>query len=146
MNLAILQDIDKLLAHSRDCKRDLEVLEKDRAVYARKREEEDLAQLIKRLERLEIDASTMMSDFVSVGRREEGKRISKGLHDTFACLNNLFQGLKKAKENLNHAYIHPEEIAQLKIDWGRFMKAIGQIQTHLHYGKTYTGDGRLPIE
>ena len=143
MGLAIVQDIRKLMAVTENVKRALKVLEEDNAVWARRREEKDLTKLIERVKELETNVSVMMSHFVAVSRRDEGGRITEGLHNAFACLNNLFQDLKKARRDLNDAYIHPGEIKQLEIDWGRFMKTIGQIQKHLHHGKTYAGDDVL---
>jgi hypothetical protein len=143
MDLAIVQDIRKLMAVTENVKRALQVLEEDNAVWARRREERDLIKLIDRVKELETDVSVLMSHFVSVSRREEGGRISEGLCHAFACLNNLFQDLKKARKELNDAYIHPGEIKQLEIDWARFMKTIGQIQKHLHQGRTYAGDDVL---
>ena len=145
MDLTIMRDVRKLMAGTKDVRQALEVLEGDHAIWARRREEKDLAELIDRVKELETDVSMIMSHFVSVSRRDEGRGITEGLHDAFSCLNTLFQDLKKARRDLNEAYIHPEEIKQLEIDRCRFMKAIGQIQKRLHYGKTYAGDGCSPI-
>jgi hypothetical protein len=143
MDIAIVQDIRNLMAVTENVKQALEVLEGDNAVWARRREEKDLIKLIDRVKEMETDVSMMMSHFVCVSRRDEGGRITEGLCHAFACLNNLFQDLKKARKDLNDAYIHPEEIKQMEIDWGRFMKTITQIQKHLHHGKTYAGDDVL---
>jgi len=132
MDHTLQRDRLKLATDTKQVKELLEMLEKDQAIWARKREEKDLAQLIKRVKKLGIDVSMMMSDFVCVSRCEDQKGITEGLDDTFACLNALFQDRKKAREDLNDTYIHPEEIRQLEIDWGKFLKAIGQIQKHLH--------------
>ena len=78
MDLAIVQDIRKLMAVSEDIKQALEVLEEDSAVWARRREEKDLTKLIGCVKELETDISTMMSHFVAVSRRDKGGGITEG--------------------------------------------------------------------
>ena len=47
-----------------------------------------------------------------------------GIQRSFAYLDTVFQDLKKARHDLKEAYIHPEELKNLEIDWARFRKNI----------------------
>jgi hypothetical protein len=132
MDLTLKRDSQKLTADANRVKQLLETLENDHAIWARVREANDLVQLLQCAEKLETDVSMVMSDFISAGSHEEQNRIAGSLGDAFACLNILFQDLKRAREDLNDAYIYPGEIKQLEIDWSRFFKTISQIQKHLY--------------
>jgi hypothetical protein len=137
MNLVIQRDIEKLFADTENVKQTLIMFEKDHSVWARKREEKDLARLIERAKQLECDVCLMMSDCLSFGRYDGGKGVIEGMHHAYACLNSLFQDIKKVKGDLNGSYVHPDEIKQMEIDWCRFNKAVGQIQEHLEDEKPY---------
>ena len=145
MDLIIQRDIEKLLADTENVKKTLIILEKDHSVWARKREEKDLAKLIERVKQSESDVSLMMSDCLSFGRYEGKKGVIEGIHHAYVCLNSLFQDLKKVREDLNEVYIRPDEIEQLEIDWCRFKKAVGQIQKHLEDEKPYRSDEYVPL-
>jgi hypothetical protein len=137
MDVIIRHDIRKLIADTERVRQALETLEEDHAVWARRREERDLATSIEKVKQLEFDISSMMCDCSSSSRYEEGRGVMEGIHHVFACLNTLFQDLKKAREDLNEAYIHPDEIEQLEIDWGRLRKTVEQIQRCLHEGENF---------
>lgn len=146
MELNIQQDIEKLMADTENVKQTLMILERDHSVWARKREEKDLAKLIERAKQLECDVCMMMSDCSSFSRYGEGTGIIDGIQHAFACLNSLFQDIKKVKGDLSGFYIHPDEIKQLEVDWGRFKKTVGEIQKHLEGEKPYRSNEYLALE
>jgi hypothetical protein len=135
MDLILKQDIGKLMADTADTKLALERLEKDHALWARKREEKDLAEFIKNVQELEFDVSVLMGDCFFLSHKEKNMRTMEGFHQAYVYMNALFQDLKKARNDLNEAYICPEELRDLEIDWGRLRKSIGKIQKHLQDGK-----------
>jgi len=145
MDLIIQRDIEKLWGDTENVKQIFITLERDHSVWARKREEKDLAKLIERVKQLKVDVCLMMSDCLSFSRYEEKKAVIEEMHHAFACLNNLFQDLKTVKGDLNEVYIHPDEIKQLEIDWCRFKKAVGQIQEHLEDEKPYRSTEYVPL-
>jgi len=140
MDLMIRRDIRQMLCDAQKVKRGLETLEQDHEVWARQRQQYDLAQLIKLVNRLESDVSIMQSDCISIGLSYQQVgvwQVLKSLHRAFAVLNILFTDLKKMKAELGIAYIHSSDLKQLEIDWGRFRKTIGQIQEYLHNGQNF---------
>jgi hypothetical protein len=140
MDLMIRRDIRQMLRDAQKVKKGLEMLEQDHEVWARQRQQYDLEQLIKFVNRLESDVSIMQSDCISMGLsyQEVGAwQVLRSLHHAFAVLNILFTDLKEVKAELNKTYIHSSELKQLKIDWGRFRKTIKQIQDYLQNGQNF---------
>jgi len=140
MDLRIRGDIRQMLCDAQKVKRGLEMLEQDHEVWARQRQQNDLKQLIKHVNRLEYDVSIMQSDCISMGLsyQEVGiRQVLRSLHRAFATLNILFTDLKKMKAELNKAYIHSSDLKKLEIDWGRSRKTIGQIQNYLQNGQNF---------
>ena len=140
MDLVIRRDIRKLLHDAHEVQKGLDMLEQDHNDWARERQQYDLTQLIKRVNRLESDVSMMQSDCMSMGIRyqEDGTwQVVDSLHRTFASLDNLFNDLKQVRTGLKDSYIHPGELKQLEVDWHRLKKTIGQIQKHLQDSKNF---------
>jgi hypothetical protein len=140
MDLIIRRDIRQLLCDGQKVQKGLDMLEQDHEIWARERQQYDLKQLIKHVNRLESDVSIMQSDCMSVGLsyQEVGIwQILESIHHAFEALNTLFSDLKKVRTELSDAYIHPTDLKQLEIDWGRFRKTIGQIQEYLHNGQNF---------
>jgi hypothetical protein len=135
MDLILKQDISKLMADTAETKLALERLEEDHAVWARKREEKDLTTFINNVQELEFDVSVLMGDCFFLSRIEKGRRTMEDFHQAYVCMNALFQDIKRARNDLNKAYICPEELSGLKIDWKRLRKSIGRIQKHIQDGK-----------
>ena len=135
MDFDLNRDIRKLMADTEYFKQTLEKLEQDQAAWARIREEKDLKKTIECVKRLESDVSTMMSDCTCLTNQEERTVIAVDLHHAFRGLNTLFEDLKGVSAEVAGSYIHPGELDQLEIDWGRFSKTVGQIQKHLQGGE-----------
>jgi hypothetical protein len=134
MNAIIHRDSDRLTAHAERIKQGLEKLELDCTLWARKREEKDLVDLMEDLKGVEMDVSLMLTDCISAGCQcgeEAPKVVFHDLREIFACLDTLFSGLKKARLQLDKAYIHSGILDHLEIDYGRFSKLIGKVQRHL---------------
>ena len=133
MHLVIRGDIQQLVLDTGKVRRELDVLEQDQKTWAREREENDLANVIDHLKELEFDVSIMQADCVSIGylQWEDGAwRILDSVHRAFATLDILFNDLKKMRTELKEAFIHSADVKQLEIDWGRFSKAVRQIERH----------------
>ena len=146
MNAIIRRDSDKLTAHAERIRHGLERLEQDCSAWARKREEKDLVDLMENLKGVEMDVSLMLTDCVSVGCQcgeEAPKVVFHDLQEIFGCLETLFNGLKKARMQLDKAYIHSAILDHLEIDYGRFKKLTGQIQGHLN---AQQGETAVPME
>jgi hypothetical protein len=135
MNAATHRDSDRLVAHAERIKEGLQRLEQDCSVWAIKREEKDLLDLMENLKGVEMDVCLLLMDCASAGRpcgEEAPKAIFHDLHEIFACLAALFDGLKQARLQLGNAYIHDAILDHLEIDYGRFSKLIGKVQRHLN--------------
>jgi hypothetical protein len=135
MNAIIHRDSDRLIAHAERIKQGLQTLEQDCSVWARMREEKDLLDLMGDLKGVEMDVSLMLTDCISAGCQcgeEAPKVVFHDLREIFACLDTLFNGLKKARLQLDEAYIHSAMLDHLEIDYGRFRKLIGKVQRHLN--------------
>ena len=135
MDFDLNRDIRKLMADTENFKQTLEKLGQDRAAWARIREKKDLKKIIECVNRLESDVSRMMSDCTCLAVQEERAVVAVDLHHAFGGLNTLFEDLKRVSAGLAGSYIHPGELNQLEIDWGRFSKTVGQIQKHLQGGE-----------
>jgi hypothetical protein len=135
MNAVIHRDSESLMAHAERIKKDLQRLEQDCSMWARNREEKDLVDLMEDLKGVEMDVCLLLTDCTSAGRpcREEApKAVFHDLHEIFACLDTLFDNLKKARLQLGKAYIHDAVLDHLEIDYGRFSKLTGKLQRHLN--------------
>jgi hypothetical protein len=146
MNAIINRDSDRLTAHAERIKQGLERLEQDCSAWARKREEKDLVDLMEDLKGVEMDVSLMLTDCISAGCQcgeEAPKVVFHDLREIFGCLDTLFNGLKKARLQLDNAYIHSAILDHLEIDYGRFTKIIGKVQRHLNAEQTQPG---VPLE
>lgn len=141
MNAAIRRDSDRLTAQAERIEQDLKRLEKDCSVWARKREEKDLVDLMEDLKGVERHAGIMLTDCIcaSAQCREEAPKVVRDLNEIFACLDTFFNGLKKARMQLDMAYIHSELLDHLEIDYGRFSKLIATVQRHLDAQQSQTG-------
>jgi hypothetical protein len=134
MNAVISRDSDRLLAHTERIKEGLQRLEQDCSAWARKREEKDLVELIEDLKGVETDVCLLLTDCTSADRPcpEEAPRVVfHDLHEIFACLDTLFDGVKKARLQLGTAFIPDALLDHLEIDFGRFDKLIGKLQKDL---------------
>jgi hypothetical protein len=146
MNGVIHRDSDRLTVHAERIKQGLERLEQDCSAWARKREEKDLGDLMEDLQRIEMDVSLMLTDCISAGCQcgeEAPKVVFHDFREVFGCLDTLFNGLKKARLQLDRAYIHSAILDHLEIDYGRFRKLIGKVQRHLNAQKSQTP---VPLE
>jgi hypothetical protein len=138
MDLILKRDVRKLMADTEGAKFALETLEKDHVNWTSRREEKDIAQLLKRVKQLEFDVSLLMGECFCLSYEYEGEDI-EDFHQAYVYMNALFQDLKKARKDLNRAYVYPEEFRELEIDWSRIRKSMGKIQRHLRVGKTLQG-------
>jgi hypothetical protein len=137
MDLVIRRDIRQLVNDAQEVQSGLDMLEQDHEAWAREHEENDLVEVLDHLKRLEFGVSMMQADCISMGHRyrENGTRqVLESLHQAFSTLDTLFNDLKKVRTEINEAYIRSTDLNQLKIDWGRFRKTIGQIEKHLRDG------------
>ena len=138
MYLMIRQDIRQLVHDAQKVQRALEKLEQDHEVWAREREQYDLMQLIKYVNRLESDVCMMQSDCMSMclSYQEDGSwLVLDSLHRVYATLNILFDDLEKVRTELKEAYIYSHDLKQLEIDWGRCRKSVNQIRKYIQDGK-----------
>ena len=146
MNAVINRDSDRLTAHAERMKQGLERLEQDCSAWARKREEKDLVDLMEDLKGAEMDVSLMLTDYISAGSQcgeEATKVVFHDFHEILCCLDTLFNVLKKARVQLHKAYIHSGILGRLEIDYGRFRKLIGKVQTHVNVQQSQTA---APLE
>ncbi len=137
VDLKLGQDIWQILLDTEKTKRGLERLKRDHAAWKRECQEKDLVWLTEQAMRLENDLSLILSDSMSLGRgycEDSRQDVSQDLHQVFVVLDALFRDLKKARLELSRAYINPNALKYLEIDWARFGKKIGKLQEHLHNG------------
>jgi len=135
MNTILQKDLTTLMVDTERIKDDLERLERDYSVWARKQEEKDLADLLEDLKGAEVDVSLLLTDCVSAGchcGENAPKVVFHDLHDLFSCLDKLFNDLKMAREQLEEAHIHAMSLEHLDIDYGRFAKLITEIRGYLN--------------
>ena len=135
MNRMLQTDMTTLLGDTERIGQDMERLRQDYSVWARKREEKDLADLQEDLKGAEVDVSLLLTHCVSGGchcGEDASKAIFHDLHDLFCCLDKLFNDLKKAREQLEEAHIHAVSLEHFDVDYGRLSKLIGEIRGYLN--------------
>ncbi len=130
MGYGINGDIRKLANDNLKLKSELEKLEQDHAAWASNREEKDLEKITSCLKRLEADVSVMASDCSSQVSGNDGNGLGKDLHHAYVHLNSLFEDVKKARTDLERAYIQPRELGRIEIDWERLKKTVVEITGH----------------
>lgn len=152
MNAMIHRDFDRLTAKAERIEQDPQRLEKDRSTWVRKPEEKDLADLVEDLKGAEGDLGLMLTDCICASSQcgqETPKVVFHDLHEIFACLDTLFNGLKKARLRLDKTYIHCAILDHLEIDYGRFAKLIVKVRRHLNAQQRRTGaplaEGRVHL-
>jgi hypothetical protein len=135
MNALIHRDSDGLTAHAERIKQGLQRLEQDCSVWARKRQEKDLVDLMEDFKGVQNGVNLMLTDCICA-RSQHGAEAAKSVFDDLCeilcCLDPLFNVLKKARMQLDEAYIHPAILDRLEIEYGRFRKLIGTLQTHVN--------------
>ncbi len=124
-------DIQKLAKDNQRLKSELDKLEQDHSAWAFRGEEKDLKDIISCLKRLEADVSVMASDCSLSARRHDGNGFQQDLHHAYVHINALFEDVKKARNDLQRAYIYPKELNRMEIDWGRLKKTLVEIAEHL---------------
>ena len=136
MDSILRSDIRQLMFDAEKVQKNLEILERDDAAWARKPQRGDLTQLIEDVKRLEFDLSTILTDCLSLGRqywKEHKLAVVDSLHQSFDTMNTLFNDLKKLGMAQSEPHINPSDLQQLVIDWGRFEKSIYQIQKAMQH-------------
>ncbi len=125
------EDIKKLKGDNHRLALRLRELEQDHAAWALKREERDIQELMNLLQQLEMDVNVMAGNCFSLQNRKDGDGFGQVLHNAYVHLNILFEDVKKARIDLEKAYIQPQELRQMEIDWGKLRKTVGTIAQHL---------------
>lgn len=135
MDLMVQKSIRELVQDVQEIQARLDNLEKDRKNWARNREENDLSDIMEILQQLESDISILQADCViSMTQYFDGKSdydVFDILHGIFGILNTLFKDVKTMKKELKKSYIQASDLAQIKIDWGRFRKTISSIEKYI---------------
>jgi len=125
------EDIRRLMKDNDRLRSRLERLEQDHAAWALSREEKDIRELMDLLQQIEVDVNEMACDCFSLKSRKDGDGFGQALHNAYVHLNILFEDVKKARMDLERAYIQPKELRQMEIDWGKLRKTVGEIAHHL---------------
>jgi len=125
------EDIKKLLEDNNRLQLKLERLEQDHAAWAATQEQKDLEEIATSLKQMEIDVGVMLSSCFSLVRHHYGNGIGENLRHAYVCLDALFEDVKKAGRDLEMAFIHPDDLKQMRIDWGRLKKTVGEIADYL---------------
>jgi len=115
MGFGINRDIQKLTKDNLKLKSELEKLEQDHTAWALNREEKDLEEIANSLKRLETDVGVMVSDCSLLVSRDDGDGLREDLHHAYVHLNSLFEDIKKARTDLERAYIQPGEIGRIRV-------------------------------
>ncbi len=125
------KDIKKLLEDNNRLQLRLERLEEDHAAWALTQEQNDLEDLASSLKQMEGDVGVMLSACFSLVRHHNENGIGQKLRHAYVFLDALFNDVKKARSDLQRAYIHSEDLQQMQIDWGRLKKTVAEIAEQL---------------
>ncbi len=118
MNAIIIRDSDRLKAHAEKIKQGLKRLEQDCAAGDRKRQEEDLVDLMEDLKGVQIGVNLMLMDCICARSRCGEEATNVFFHDLCEILYcfDLFDVFKKARTQMNKHYIHPAILDRLEIE------------------------------
>ena len=125
------EEIRKLQEDNHRLQLRLEKLEQDHAAWAATQEQKDLEEIATALKDMEVDVGVMLSACFSLVRRHYRNGIGDNLRHAYVCLDALFEDVKKAGRDLGTAYIHPGDLKQMRMDWGRLKKTVGEIADYL---------------
>jgi hypothetical protein len=143
MNPILHSDIRRLTVDAKRIKQGLDKLERDCAGWARKLGGKEVTATLGDLEEIEIDVSLMLTDYITTGctlGEDAPKVVFHDFRRIFGCLDTLFNGLKKARQELAKAYGQEGAVVDhFQIDYGRFRNLLGQIQRHLNENHSQTG-------
>ena len=132
MDSMVQYDVQKLTNDIEEVRQVLELLENDRFLWARTREEKDISDLIDCISKIEVDLSVSMNNLIANNNssKNEGFVIEKMQH-AFSYVNDLFHDVKNIKNELESFYIQADELETLEIDWARFRKNIFQVMNYM---------------
>jgi hypothetical protein len=131
VTLILRRDIRQLELDAEKVQRGLDMLKRDYGAWGNQCQQNELAQLIENLKRLESDVSTMLSDCIFLGRqywKDHNVPLIDRLHQSFTTMNTLFNDLKEIGLALSEANVNPSGLEQLVVDWDRLKKSIDQTQ------------------
>ena len=141
MNPIIIRDSDRLKAHAERIQQGVKTLEQDCSAWDRKREEQDLVDLMEDLKGVQTGVNLMLTDCICARSQcgeEATKVVFNDLCETLSCLDILFNVLKQARMQLDRAYIHSSILDRLELNYGRFRKHIENVQTHVNGQQSQT--------
>ena len=141
MNAIVQHDIQKLMDDIGKIRHILGMLEEHRALWARTQEERDVRLFIGCINKIEVDISITVNNFIINNKSGNGKEayVMDGMHQAFSSMDNLFHDSKKVKNNLQRSFIREDQLEALEIDLARFRKNIIQLLNYMDY------QGSVPI-
>jgi hypothetical protein len=111
------------------------MLKGHRNLWARRLEERDVSAFLDWIAKIETDISITLNDFII--NNKNGKRyethIMEEMRETFSCLNDLFLDIRNVRNDLDSSFIRREELENLEVDLGRFMKKMRTVLNYLEY-------------
>ncbi len=125
------RDLLDILESNLKLREQLASLERDSENWDREREMNDLESISALVKKLEEDISKTMSDFSAAGGGAKAPVVREDFRHAFQIMNELFKDLKEVKQKLEEAYLQPEKVRQLEIDWERLEKTFETMEKHL---------------
>ena len=106
-------------------------LKEDHAAWERTLEEDDLESIKASLIQMEYDLDLMFTNCFALLARDHDSVTQAYVHHLYETLNSLFEDVKRARDNLEKAFIPRGDLEQMEIDCSRLEKTTGKIMGRL---------------
>jgi hypothetical protein len=140
MELMLRKNVRGLLLDASKVHHSLEMLRKHQQTWVGQSQQDDVADLVEQVKRLQFDVSMVLGDCALLTRKHEQQGndlVLRDIHGAFRIINGLFDDLKQTRADLKRGYGSASNLRRLNIDWGRLKKSLDHVQVHLRrWGQT----------
>ncbi len=123
--------VERLEGDIENLKWRLEKLKEDHAAWQRSLQEDDLQSIKASLIQMDYDLDLMFTNCFALLARDHDSVTQAYVHHLYDILNCLFEDVKRARDNLEQAFIAKHDLEQMEIDCGRLEKTTGKIMGRL---------------
>ena len=120
-------DMARLMEDSMRFKGAMEDLMRDYQSWERDREAADLKYMIVQIKKIEGDITRFRGGMERFEVKKKDEDLSESLRHVFKITDALFQDVKNVRESFETAYIDPEMLRCMEIDWRRLEKTVEKL-------------------
>ena len=121
-------DMARLIEDSMRFKGAMEDLMRDYQSWERDREAADLKYMITQIKKIEGDITRFRGGMGRFEVEKNDEELSESLRHVFKITDALFKDVKGVRESFETAYIDPEMLRCMEVDWGRLEKTVEKLE------------------